>query len=486
MRYHRFISTMLFLVLFSSIHQSYAQDATPRLGVMSRIQGELAATERLIWQFDAPMTSTILVRALNSELDPKLTIENAAGDVLAENDDFSAAYGTTARLSISEGQDYQVIVDGGDTHGAFELIVLPGTMHPQWIMDAPHRHWEIANAIPNDTVAQLQTPMTATRLFMPIGAPETPDLYIQATVTWQEFRETSQVGLMVRGAEVNAGQIGGIRLEVDPVGAWILFQNDGFGSETILDSGAVPIEETLTVGLLAQDDQITAFINQQPLTTIENTATTDSDWGLTVFDGTLDLNEFWFATPIMNAPNLPMTLTAWDATNQREIGNELSESDDMLADGEWRLVNTRFNYTVSGVGVRSFLVTDVDYQPEQIVMGAEIQITEGVNSGCGLVLRQSDLDHQTIAYVDTQQGIGVARLESGVLQSNDYVIVDWEPDARVYMVAVLVDQYLGIYINGDLITQAIIPRREGQIGLGMVNFSDGSTTCDFYNVWTAE
>lgn len=429
---------------------------------------------------DSP--STILVETLSGTLDPMLEVLNADGESIASSSDFAPAFSTAARLSLPPGA-YTLRVSAAYGEGEYRLTALPGEMHLQWDDDFsnPNPYWNIPNALSVENGVRLGVLLIETQLYTPRSAPPLNNLYLQASLRWGETRADSAVGLLVRGKVEANRQISGLRLEITPDGAWRMITNDVTGTENMLANGRLHNAETVTLGLLAQGETIGFYANGIKLGEARDaTFAQQAGWGITVFDGQIILEDFWLATPALPPPDFPARLTSWESARPAEITAELGLNGGA---GEVRLTVPQTVYTISGMGQRTFLVSDAGVVFDDLVMGAQVRVIEGEDIGCGVVAKFLDREHKLMTYTDTQGGAGLLWWSAGSLLVNNYTLLGRPTPTENRLLLILRDHFAAFYVNGELAAQSLVPRRMGNIGVGFVNYSEGMATCAFSNLW---
>ena len=430
--------------------------------------------------------STVVVEAISGSLDPALELLNADGESIAHSDDFAPAFSTAARLEVPPGGPYTLRVAAAFGQGDYRITALPGSMHRQW-NDTPggdSPFWQIERASPAAEGVLLETALANTRLFIPQGAFRQRDLYMQSRFHFQMTRPETVAGLMLRGRQEPNGQVTGFRFEVAPDGGWALRINEFTGNETTLTSGTLAdVGDGLTIGMLAQGNRVAVYADGARLAEVEQViGGEDSDWGIIVFDGSVILEEFWIATPADPAPAYPDRLENW-AASPDDIAAELFQKGLLIQPGQQLLGVPMTAYTIDGETQRNFLITESSQYFDDLVIGGDVRLVEGVDVGCGLLAQFNGRENRLLAYVDHQDGGGLLWWKDGLLLRNNYAMVEAPQSADHRLLLIMQGHFASLYVNGGLTAQELIPRRGGNVGVGFVNFVDDTATCEFRNVW---
>jgi hypothetical protein len=458
---------------------------------METLTGTLNAdNDAQIWSYNPGETSsTVLVQTIEGTLDPALELLNGNGDIIASSNDFAPDFSTAARLAVPAGEGYYLRVSLVFGEGSYQITALPGNMHLQWHDDfeTPLPDWAIFGAKTTEGGVLLETPLVSTRLFTPLNAPRLSDLYLQARLSWAISRPESEAGLVVRGNLQASGQISGWRLMFKPDNTWSLQSNDGLGNEEILHSGTLPAAESLTLGLLAEGERVAFFANGMLLGEVRDVRfNRDDEWGVLVYDGQIKLEDFQLATFAQTAPSYPAHLASWDSSDPDAIAAELIEQDLIPPNGQRQYMVMGAEYSINGISQRNFLLTDEDVLFGDLVLGADVVIQQGEDVGCGVLVRWGNRENKVLAFVDNQGGAGLLLWEYNQLQVNNYTMLTAADPSRNRLLLVAQDQFLSLYVNGDLTAQALAPRRMGKIGVGFINYTESAAACGFYEVWVWE
>ncbi len=480
-----FLVVSVFWVLLPTVH---AQEETV-LGLMSLQIGELTASEPAkIWQYGSfEFETSVVVTTLSGSLDPALELLDGDSQIIIDNSDYNTAFGTSARLTIPPGENYQIRVRAAYGEGAYEIYALPGNMHLQWqqAFTRPRTDWNFSGAPIVNNAIELEAPRGTRRIFNSDSAPTAADVYVQARFRLlQSPGDSVEGGLAVRSQQENNGQYTAFHFILKPQNQWVVQKTDITGAVTPLKDGVIDTTSTHTLGLLAQGSSIQFFIDGVFLGEIRDSElTANSEWGISLLSGSLALEEIWFASPPLDMPEFPRELTAWDSSQPNDIVNEILAGGLFPEGGKRRIYVSTDSYTAAKRQQSSFIIG----QPADVfaasIMGLDVKLPEGIDTGCGIVSRYTDPNNQILAYVDLQGGAGLLWWEDSVLQLNDYSMIENAVEGDIKLVLVTYDQYVSLYVNGILTAQDFIPNRVGDVGVGFLNYAEQDATCVFRNFW---
>lgn len=464
-----------------------AQENTLRL--MSLQQGELTAdSPEQTWDYGTyEFVTSVLVTTTSGSLDPALELLDESGEVIAENSDINTAFGTAARLTVPEGGSYQIRVRASFGEGTYEISAAPGNMQLQWrqTFERPRTDWNFSGAPIVNNAIELTSPRGTRRIFAPDSAPTSSEIYLQARFRLlQSPGDAVEGGLAVRGKQESNGQYTAFHFLIAPQNRWFVQKTDITGTITPLKDGVIDTAELLTLGMLAQENSIKFFIGGTYLGEIRDAElVANSGWGISILSGSISLEEIWFATPPVEMPEFPTELATWESSQPNDIVNEIVENSLFPEGGKRRIYLASNAYTASNHQQRSFILG----QPADVfaasIIGLDVRLPEGIDTGCGIVARYIDSDNQILAYVDLQNGAGLLWWDSGNLKLNDYSMIENVTEGDIKLVLVTVDQYVTLYVNGRLTAQDFIPNRVGDVGVGFINYAERDATCVFRNFW---
>jgi hypothetical protein len=466
-----------------------AQRGQTQLLIMSALPGELTETApEHTWQYGPyDFETSVFVRTLNGSLDPALELLDESGTIIAENSDINAEFGTAARLTVPAGGPYQVRVRAAFGAGTYEIISVPGDMQLQWrqTFERPRTDWNFSGAPIVNNAIELTASRGTRRVIVPDSAPAAPDVYVQARIRLlQSPGDAVEGGLAVRSKRESNGQYTAYHFVVAPQNRWVLQKTDITGAVTPLKDGVINTTSALTLGLLAQGSSIRFFLNGESLGEIrDGELVTHDGWGISLLSGSAALEEIWFATPPLDIPQFPRTLETWNSVQPNDIVNEVIGNTLFPAGGKRRIYVATDSYRVNRREQRAFIMGQPADVYAATMIGLDVRLPEGVDTGCGIVARYTDDTNQIFAYVDLQGGAGLLWWEDGTLKINDYSMIENRTDGDIKMVLVAYDQYVSLYVNGVLTAQDFIPNRVGDVGVGFINYADQDATCVFRNFW---
>lgn len=482
----------LFLIasfVFALLPATAAQRGQSQLLIMAALTGELTEdTPEHLWQYGPyDFDTSVVVKTLNGTLDPSLELLDESSSLIDENSDMNMAFGTEARLLVPAGGPYQIRVRAAFGTGTYEITALPGNMRLQWrqTFERPRTDWNFSGAPLVNNALELNAQRGSRRIFVPDSAPTAADVYVQARFRLlQSPGDVVEGGLAVRSRRENNGQYTAYHFVIAPQNRWVLQKTDITGAVTPLKDGVIDTTNVLTLGLLAQGSSIRFFINGESLGEVRDSdLTTHNGWGISLLSGGIALEEIWFAAPPLEMPAFPATLEMWESVQPNDIVNEIVENALFPEGGRRRIYLASDSYRVNAREQRTFILGQPADVYAATIIGLDVRLPEGVDTGCGIIARYLDSANQLFAYVDLQGGAGLLWWEDGQLKLNDYTMIENPRDGDIKMLLIAYDQYVSLYINGVLTAQDFIPDRVGDVGVGFINYADESATCVFRNFW---
>lgn len=479
--------TLTLPLTVTNLIRIHAQEEDRSLHLMESAVAALAADESHDWTYDpGEAESTILIQTISGSLDPKLEVLNSDGETIAENNDWTAAFSTEAALLLEGGQPYTLRVSSVFGEGDYRIFAVPGDIRMQWIEDFMHPgDWTALPGVRSENEQlRLQTPRSETVVFMPPSAPLLHNVYLQAAFEWtQEQTESTRAGLLIRGRRENTGFTSAVHFAVTPDGEWVLERTDISGITSTVESGTLPAEGRLTLGLLAQGTTISYFANGILLGSAIVENNNAPLWGIEITSATVVVDDFWLATSPQEPPDFPEQLEEWNTTTSIDIASALIEAGLLPVESQRRLVFPAVTFTVAGAQQRTFQLGNAGDVYDSVVLGTEVRFTEAEDTACGISARHIDEDNQIIAFVDNQNGAGLLWWQDNVLLLNNYTLIDTSEDGAYHLLLILDGMYAAFYVNGQLTAQNLVPHLTGDFGVSFINYAASSTTCTFQNFW---
>lgn len=460
----------------------------PTLEVMQTQVGLIEnESAEALWRFEAEFDVTILVKTIEGTLDPVLEALDDNGAVIATSMDIASAFATDASLSLPGDRAYTIRVTSGFGTGRYEIAAVPGVnMWLTWQTDfaTPNPDWGLTGANIRDEALALESPFNGTRTFTPTSAPRGAEIYLQGSFTWVEARDDSLVGFIVRERPETTGQSTAVHFLAGAGGVWRVQTTDINGEVEIIDSGSYEPTAVTTLGFLAQGDVVSYFINGELVGVSEYPAAERQElWAVELVNGNVTMDDFLLALPTTAIPEFPETLENWDTIETEETTSELIDAELIAEDGQRRLFLPNTSYQVSGSQRRTYLIGQTNDLFADAALSVTVDVSNGTDIGCGIAARYQDDDNQTFIYADTQGGVGLLWWENGLLQINNYTLLEDFDPTGINLVLIVKEGFAGFYADGILVAQNLIAERVGGVGLGVLNYADTNATCRFRNFW---
>jgi hypothetical protein len=104
-------------------------------------------------------------------------------------------------------------------------------------------------------------------------------------------------------------------------------------------------------------------------------------------------------------------------------------------------------------------------------------------TGCGLILRATDAENYTLAYVDQGGGSGVSIREGDSFQPGIFSENGAAGSNTHHLLIIARGDILYYYLDGRYQGALDSPAANGAVGNAVVNFEPISTSCQFTNTW---
>jgi hypothetical protein len=504
----RVLAALLVLVIGGGAARGQAITLEPYLPFEGTLTG---AGDTDTWTLNGVEGQVISLNVVGSGgLDPRISIANSSGQVLADNDDAAYPDRTDALLqaiSLPRIDTYTITVGSyGDTTGDYTLTLLPGYAE-RALNDDFSRAWDVAGE-----VGALEQVGGLVRLRVPEprqmamltreSLPRLSDFYAQADVRVERGPNGWRVGLALRAAPAQ----GYYALMLGNQGAWRLDFIDVDGvARTIRDWTTHP---AIVAGVT--NFRLSVLANGAGFDVFYNGAfvgqAIDADPAQGSLSGTVGLLG---STPDAVTADLAVTFDDLAITTPQVLGSEDAPilPSRLVTGGQILTVQELERRKVIPVG-GALALTVPEASGQQAVPGVNrILLGRGITFGdvvlhttftlqppdssalvaCGLLFGQQPDGRHAVAYLDTLGGYGIAPFEGetyGVGEFNDgaasaasgrHSLIVVRRGARVDL---WVDrQYGGSYTLPD----NLLP--DGQIGAAVLNYQAGQTVCSFGDIW---
>lgn len=477
-----------------------------QLTLLTPVEGQVEAGAAQAWRFNAGEGEmlSILVESQSASFDPVVSILNSTGQQLIHNDDAAYPASTDAILegiTIPRRDVYTVMVSGyGDAAGAYRLTVLPGygELATRDLFDTA-TGWQ-----PLSELLQLGVGEGALRLSI-AGVNETGiavnpayrvsgDFYAQIRVAEVSGRSGWQVGLVFNLQDASTYDL----LALNHQGFWRVLHQSADGARVIRDwsthPAITPGEAGFSLGLLARGRLVDVFYNDQfvgQAVDSEDTSTSGQPMQTGVLLGAANavgseasarIDEFVLTQPLEIDGEVitPRQLVLGSATTSVQ---ELERRRLIPSGGRMALTVPESSVTSVRPGVtRILLARGQTYA--NFAFGTQVswQINGQGAAGCGLIFRNVDDTHFSVAYLDQTGGYGLSRRADDQFAPGIFGQTALQ-GGRYHLLVVADGDLLRYFVNGQYGGQAEYDSVEGEVGIAVVNFEPLDTRCNFSDTW---
>lgn len=499
----------LIMTIYSGVRDTRAQVSLIVIGEPQA--GTIEANASQTWEFIAKEGEMLSfeARAMDEALDPVLTIEasNAEAMPLISNDDYD--YPTTKNALIEgfiapDTATYRVTVSGyGATAGAFELWMLPGygdvvSRDPLNSLDA----WDTVSTLPdteadviiadNQMILRQSGRLQSTLV---VGAGGGSPFYQSVDVANVTGSSGWQVGLVFGYQDV----ANYYRVLLNDRGAWRVVHMEGGTERIVRDWGThpaiFPARPNFRLSALVNGFGVDVFYDGQYVgTATDYQVIPDGVTGIAITAASVNeatasaqFTNFVITQPLQTQAGrvFPQQLIAEGGLSTvREL-----ERRNLIPTGGRMSVQINNGFVRNTIaGVSRFPITDQVYGNFAIGATVTWQKPDDLINGCGLSLRDNLVeDRFALAYVDSENGYGLAWHEDGAFSDSIYnnILPTTTGDSYDMLVIATGDE-IHYYLDGQYVGTLTESQAVGQIGEVVVNFDTLTTTCNFSNIWVWE
>ena len=474
------------------------------LSFFEPVRGSLEPGAQESWRFNAPGGSMIslVARALNDRLDPRLDVHDDDGVLIASNDDVDWPANTSAvieALSLPASGDYSVRVSGaGNSAGNYELLLLQGWSELAWDEDFNDGDAWQASTIAADTylgegraVLILKPPVEAVTITRALELP--PEGYaLHADITEVAGNRGWRLGLVSHWQSRDEWA----RFSVDDQGRWQFLVNASEGLRVLRGWSEHPAirkgEDPASLGLAYFGDSVELFYNQKSLGRItEGLPESPGRIGLYVGTGNQPDAQLtaWFSglrltTPVTTAAGglVPAQLHGKEYLT---ILRNLQRQRIVPGAGELSMLVPESYVITNRAGVSTIRLGG-EQQLSHFVLGASFVAELSSNklvAGCGLVLETSEEYSYSLAWLDNTGSAGLSRREGEVFTPGP--VRDGLPVGNTpHQLLVVADgKRLLFFADQHYIGQLPAAVSAGTVGNAALSFDNLSTTCRFSDTW---
>ena len=490
------------LLWLATLTASVAQEQT--LSFFEPVRGSLEPGAQESWSFSAPGGSMIslVARALNDRLDPRLDVYDDDGVLIATNDDVDWPVNRDAvieALSLPASGDYSVRVSGvGNSSGNYELMLLQGWSDLVWDEDFNDADAWQASTIAADmylgegrAVLILEPPVESVTITRALELPA-EGYALHADITEVAGNRGWRLGLVSHWQSRDKWA----RYTVDNLGRWQFLVNTAGGLKVLRGwaehSAIREGEDPVSLGLVYFGDSVEFFYNRKSLGRItEGLPEAPGRIGLYVGTGNQPGAQLtaWFSglrltTPVATAAGglVPAQL---HGREHHTILRNLQRQRFVPGDGELSMLVPESYVITSRAGVSTIRLGG-EQGFSHFVLGAsfvsELSSYEMV-AGCGLILETSEEFSYSLAWLDNTGSAGLSRREGDVFAPGP-VRAGLPVGNTPHQLLVVADgERLLFFADQQFVGQQPAAVSAGTVGNAALSFANLSTTCRFSDTW---
>ena len=474
------------------------------LSFFEPVRGSLEPGAQESWRFSAPGGSMIslVARALNDRLDPRLDVHDDDGVLIASNDDVDWPANTNAvieALSLPASGDYSVRVSGaGNSAGNYELLLLQGWSELAWDEDFNDGDAWQASTIAADTylgegraVLILKPPVEAVTITRALELP--PEGYaLHVDITEVAGNRGWRLGLVSHWQSRDEWA----RFSVDDQGRWQFLVNASEGLRVLRGWSEHPAiregEDPASLGLAYFGDSVELFYNQRSLGRITE-GIPESPGRIGLYVGTGNQRDAqitaWFSGLRLTTP---VTTVAGGLVPAQLHGKEyltilrnLQRQRIVPGAGELSMLVPESYVITNRAGVSTIRLGGKQ-QFSRFALGASFVTELSSNklvAGCGLVLETSEEYSYSLAWLDNTGSAGLSRREGEVFAPGP-VRAGLPVGNTPHQLLVVADgKRLLFFADQHYIGHLPAAVSAGTVGNAALSFANLSTTCRFSDTW---
>ncbi len=491
------------LALLCSHNGTLTAQAQDRVEINTPVQGIVAPGSSQSWTFNAQAGQVLsfLVEAIEDEFDPIVTLSDRSGRVLISNDDYAYPETRDALLeaiTLARTEPYTVTVSGfAGSGGTYQLIVTPGFAQRQQLEGQQASKWQSTS--PDLTVRRASdaVELRYNGVAGVAAAAHVDEIADADAAVRARFSDISGTGWIV-GLTVRQRGADYYLLSINHEGRWRFSVVEDGTPRVIRDwtghPNIVPGQTTFTLMLMASAAGFDFFYNDGYIGSSAETSLTEPGTigiaaGTTASlpaEVTARVDQLSVTTRLRVAGErlIPQALIVGDSATmtqallRRHVVSALGSLSLTVPESTVEFARPGINRLMLGRGVRY----------ANFALGATVTMsaTNGV-AGCGLVVRFTDGEDYTLAYLDASGGHGVSQRRGDTFSRGLFAENPAFAGGGSHHLLVIADMNtLYYYIDGQLIGTLDDPHRAGEVGTAVVNFEGGPNTCRFTNLWVWE
>ncbi len=500
------LSSLLLFVLLQAIAPlalpAEAQDRALTLG--SQIEATLAAQETHQYSLNALewTLASFRVEALSESLDPQLAIFDSSGDALIANDDYAYPDSLDAIIQafvFPESDRYTVTVSGFDgSSGAYRLHLLPGydkrvEAREKLLLE----DWEAVNRLALvrqagvNRLAVATDGVATTAVILGKAFPQEQDYFFEAQFENVSATGDWQVGIAFRYARPDSHS----RVLFNKRGFWRMERVDEGDIVVVRDWGThpaiVPGESAFRLGIMASGAHFDITYNGQivgMLADMQSEAV--GGVGVAMRTATVVGSRLSFAITQATMTIPTLVHDALIVPNQlltrayHVMDNVLSRQQMIPIDSEIKMLLPQSSVRRITAGVTPFLLGS-GLRLEEFAIGAKVNLnlSDDVNGGCGILFHYQDEEHYQLAYASAHGDYGLSQRQGEVFRPGVYVSKPEQNRHEHDMLLIVYDGFIHYYANTEKIGQLAFDSTQGRLGIAVVNYADVETNCVFEDFW---
>lgn len=490
---------MIIIVGFLSVQPQAAFTQNPTIVVGRAATGTLGPTDVQSWEFVALSDGelTAFVHQLDGDLDPRLTVYNADGDPIGENDDAISGVITDAAATfmVNAGQTYAVSVQSFAGSGSYQLMVLPTDYRMVWDSDDfadSTTRWAgpYTQQIGGQLVYETGRLIDRSIVLRPTGELPITDAYLQAEFAWRTSEPSTTFGVVLRTAD-DAFTPDGYYFNLTPTGEWVIIRQQ-FAQDTILAEGQLdPAPVNPTIGAAANGSELQLFVDGALIETVSDPTFNAGGWGFHLRGNGaaagVDIERIVITTPLSQPPTVPANISTWRSARPDDIALELTEANTIPANGRRVYTVQETSYQITPQNTRTYPQIPDEAAYAEMLLNVDVLPTAGGDVACGVSLRDIGEGDRVVVYAGSNDDAGMIVVRNGVVLSHTYDLLDSpsEPlsDGSTRLTIIIRGPYVISYVNGAYFATQYSPPVAGSVGVTLLNYGGDEGRCQFRNLW---
>jgi hypothetical protein len=473
------------------------------LTLFAPVEGDITPDSPQTWTFNAregEVLSLFVQVPTGSTLDPILTLENANGDILLENDNYAPDRpdALLQAFTLPRTATYRATVRAfGDTAGAYRLSLLSGYASillydnfaaPSAVSaSAPVPEAPLQVSFENGALRLRQDGILQTG-FVLHDQSQSADVYANLRVRSVAHRNGWQVGLLLR-QQPNGD---GYAFQLNNRGQWRFVLRQNGVESTLRDWGThpaiTPEKVDFRLGVLANGRGFDVFYDGQYMSTVTDTAFAEGKVGVGITTANA-LN----STVVAEFDDLTLTVPAQQGERRVQAKQLLVGTANIMVRQLQRqsyipyggtmaleVPEARAQFASGGIS-RVPLARGSTFS--NFAYGATVTwqaFGEGI-AGCGLIAREEG-EGYLLAFVESSGGHGLSLRVGDAFVQNVYHQLA-TPKTRYQLLIVANEERADLFLDGVWVGAIASPKLAGSIATAVTNYDRVTTECQFNDVW---